>query len=620
MKLLLKKLPFIALTILLLFSGCAQQPSMSPITTLSSLSPSSTYPISSSSISIGPKIGDSFDGTVIDTVKWVDKSSKGGQVTQDGRLILSTKDSINNSVAKLLTLSQWVGDFDVQIDYSWGTGWTDLNDNPVGMGIFVDDSHWASVQVGIQNGNNYIDVRTSLPGAEKLPGISEGYPGSFGGIRGKFRIVRDGSLVTFKYYRNDAWVEINTQVNWGMPVSLYVFCQSTRPSKTFTTYFDNFIINSCTNPSTPFINTSLLPKADIIKVPVPASQLPPVKLGTNGFIVNDKPFRFIGANSPNMTGAYLNYGLSIDDAIFEASQNGISVIRVFLWAGNGPWGGGPLADIDAVLDSAARHGVYVIATLVDMFPISFLTKEENFSFYKYEDLASQSALESYKSVVKTLLVRKNSINGKIYKDDTTIMAWDVANEPALFWFDAATIHNWLSQATTYIKSIDPNHLVTFGIQMGEADIFSQDKAYYEALNVQGLDFFSYHVGATAGYSAPPPGNSDQYLNHIITRAQTLLAMGKPVVLEEFYFISYRDLVENLGRVPNDIELQNWLAVYKAQMDAAFSSGASGAMFWGWGVPDSKFVPQYWHNEEHDMTETEFCNMIKNYVMPVSTTK
>jgi mannan endo-1,4-beta-mannosidase len=80
-----------------------------------------------------------------------------------------------------------------------------------------------------------------------------------------------------------------------------------------------------------------------------------------------------------------------------------------------------------------------------------------------------------------------------YKDDTTIMAWDVANEPVLQWFDRATIHNWLSQATAYIKSIDPNHLVTLGTAGWAGDIFDQDKAYYEALDVTGLDFFSFHM-------------------------------------------------------------------------------------------------------------------------------
>jgi endo-1,4-beta-mannosidase len=443
--------------------------------------------------------------------------------------------------------------------------------------------------------------------------------GNFGGINGKFRIVRTGSTVMFKFYRDNVWVDINTQYNWGMPVSLYVFCQSTEPSHTFTTYFDNFVINSCANPSTPFINTSLLPKADSTKLLAPAPQLPPVKLGSNGFTIDGKSFHFIGANSSNLP-QYPDYGLSIDDAISEASQNGINVIRIYLWSANQPWQG-TMEDMDTVLDSAARHGVYVIAVLADMCPLSFLTKEENFSFFNYEDLASQSALDYYKSVVGNLLTRKNVINGKIYKDDTTIMAWDVANEPALFWFDPATIHNWLSQATDYIKSIDPNHMVTMGTGMGgTGDIFDLDKAYYEALNVPGLDFFSYHLYPPDKYTAQPPGSSDQYLDLIKTRAQAFLAMGKPVVLEEFGFTSYRTLVDNLGRAPNNTELQQWLAVYKDQMDAAFNAGASGAMFWGWGVPDSKFVPQYWYYQEHDMTETEFCNMIRNYFMPAPTSK
>jgi hypothetical protein len=159
--------------------------------------------------------------------------------------------------------------------------------------------------------------------------------------------------------------------------------------------------------------------------------------------------------------------------------------------------------------------------------------------------------------------------------------------------------------------------VTLGVAGWQGDIFDQNSAYYEALNVSGIDFFSFHTYPPGGYSAATSIESDSYLNEIKTRALTLLSMGKPVVMEEFGYTSYRTLVDNLGRSPNATELQRWLKVYADQMDTAFIAGVSGAMFWGWGVPGTKSITLWWRNEDHDITEVEFCNMIRNYVIPES---
>ncbi|CAH9080959.1 unnamed protein product [Cuscuta epithymum] len=37
--------------------------------------------------------------------------------------------------------------------------------------------------------------------------------------------------------------------------------------------------------------------------------------------------------------------------------------------------------------------------------------------------------EYYKNHIKTVLTRKNTITGTAYKDDSTIMAWELMNEP-----------------------------------------------------------------------------------------------------------------------------------------------------------------------------------------------
>lgn len=40
-----------------------------------------------------------------------------------------------------------------------------------------------------------------------------------------------------------------------------------------------------------------------------------------------------------------------------------------------------------------------------------------------------SRRNAFKDYVKAILMRRNSITGVLYRDDPTIMAWDLANEP-----------------------------------------------------------------------------------------------------------------------------------------------------------------------------------------------
>ena len=58
----------------------------------------------------------------------------------------------------------------------------------------------------------------------------------------------------------------------------------------------------------------------------------------------------------------------------------------------------------------------------------------------------------------------NCFNGKIYKDDPTIFAWELANEPRAEGDQSGNILNeWITEMSAYIKSIDDNHLVTTGV-------------------------------------------------------------------------------------------------------------------------------------------------------------
>lgn len=55
--------------------------------------------------------------------------------------------------------------------------------------------------------------------------------------------------------------------------------------------------------------------------------------------------------------------------------------------------------------------------------------------------------------------RRNTYNGKLYKEDTTIFAWDLLNEPRQSSGDISAVQNWIDIFAPFIKSQDPNHMV-----------------------------------------------------------------------------------------------------------------------------------------------------------------
>ncbi len=77
----------------------------------------------------------------------------------------------------------------------------------------------------------------------------------------------------------------------------------------------------------------------------------------------------------------------------------------------------------------------------------------------------------YKNWIAHLLNRTNIYTGVKYKDDPTIMTWELGNEPRCLSAGAyprspncttQTLIAWAGEMSTYIKSVDDKHLVSVG--------------------------------------------------------------------------------------------------------------------------------------------------------------
>jgi mannan endo-1,4-beta-mannosidase len=211
--------------------------------------------------------------------------------------------------------------------------------------------------------------------------------------------------------------------------------------------------------------------------------------------------------SSNDLGVHGAYVLYWDD---RADRMGIN---------DGPDG---LQRLDYLVAEAGKRGLRLILAFVDFWAYTGGIQQMR-AWYGSEDkntffFSDARPRDDYRQYVKHLLLRKNTISGVIYRDDPTIFAWELANEPEIK--PASLMRNWIADMASFVKSIDPNHLVTSGR--------ANTQSWNTDFGVAALDFVTWH-----GYPAYDGIPADQYDHVISSYCAAARAHGKPVLLEEF---------------------------------------------------------------------------------------
>ena len=336
---------------------------------------------------------------------------------------------------------------------------------------------------------------------------------------------------------------------------------------------------------------------------------PWIKAENTAFIKEGKPFRFIGANAVNIV-FYDDWGLDIEKAIRAARENNISVLRIYL-----DWGWAKDEDIDRIIDISRRNRIHLILTLTDCCCSGNYASLEKY-FYVHApfcNLTNKQCILAFKRRIRQIITRRNSVNGIIYRDDPTILAWEIANELEYQRFSHGEVKHWIEEISKYIKSLDGRHLLTIGLSIGESDLKNYPRLprLFDAFNI---DFFSVHFYASSRQQGEPVYRlKDNYPEQLRSLVDAFLMIGKPVIIGEFGLSDSGDFNYKMRKGPQS--KGRYSSVFKEAMDAAFSAGASGVMFWGWGVPEEKCVPMWWNNESHNQDDKEFCFLLRNYVMP-----
>ncbi len=249
-----------------------------------------------------------------------------------------------------------------------------------------------------------------------------------------------------------------------------------------------------------------------------------------------------------------------------------------------------LQRLDYVLAAAARNDIKVIVVLLNNWR-AFGGIDQYLMWYgrnrHHEFFTAPELGRAYRDWVKHVIERKNTINGRAYRDDPTVFAWELANEPrckggnafdSSSGWDKTTLTHWASEMSAYIKALDGNHLVSVGDE-GFLDGGGTHWAYkandgvdHAALTaLPTIDFGTFHL-YPEDWSASANFGEDWILAHLKLARE----LGKPTILEE-YGIKVSRTQGNLGEVN-----QGWTErrdAYQRWNDLLLKHGGNATLPW-----------------------------------------
>ena len=225
---------------------------------------------------------------------------------------------------------------------------------------------------------------------------------------------------------------------------------------------------------------------------------------------------------------------------------------------------------------------------------------------EFADLSAQfyaaaQAKADYWAYVRLIVGRRNSISGKLYREDPAVMAWQLSNEPRAGGSDAAVDKNtesylgWIKDTCALIRSIDSNHLISLG---HEGLMGANGREGLVVRAHEHIDYLTAHIWPQNWSWVDPKdlgGTFDagaarvqDYIDKHIAIAQKL---DKPLVFEEFGFP--RDDIAYDPGTPTTYKDRFYGLIYAAVEDAvAHNTPVAGSNFWAWGGAGRALHPDH----------------------------
>lgn len=240
-----------------------------------------------------------------------------------------------------------------------------------------------------------------------------------------------------------------------------------------------------------------------------------------------------------------------------------------------------LQKLDYALYQAEKHGIKLLITFTNywdafggMGQYVKWAQELGISGLKKDDFYTNETLKGwYKDYVNGLLNHTNPYTGRKLKDEPSVFAWELANEPRCNT-DAQCkdniLYNWAKEMSEYVKSVDPNHMVA----LGDEGFYNKPYGYYNEYTTsnyafygaEGVDFEKLMTIDTLDFGTPHlyldqwgmkhTGTGQDDLLWFKIHGETCAELGKPVILEEFGLTN---------RTIRDSEYEQWFEVLEGNV-------------------------------------------------------
>lgn len=321
------------------------------------------------------------------------------------------------------------------------------------------------------------------------------------------------------------------------------------------------------------------------------------------FIVDRRPFRFVGANVAIM---YRDQDrAAMPETLRQAARAGIKVVRVWAFGEGGPNEVKPIADfndwprthvfrtrpgewnesefvfLDQVLAEAARNNLRVQLCLTnwwrdtggvtqylrwagingaddDKYPFG-INLETAMQFY-----TNETTRRLYREHVEKIATRRNTVTGIQYRDDPTIFGYELMNEAQCVTGRWEERRAWINEMSSYLRSLDPDHLIAPG-DWGYRSAAERREwlADHTLPNVDYCDVHHYPINDDDVFVDSPKALGEFVQN----RVAAAYSIKKPLVFGEF------------GMGPDGFKGTSQVDWYRAYFDHTAREGAAGAMFW-----------------------------------------
>lgn len=254
----------------------------------------------------------------------------------------------------------------------------------------------------------------------------------------------------------------------------------------------------------------------------------------SGFQLNSLPFEFVGFDSYDLTVGYgmtaaqqqsrlqllASFGVKVVRtwAFGETNQTSQPTYSYFQYGTTGQnFNENMFRLLDSAIAAAAQYGIRLILCCANNWG-DYGGKPQYVAWYNTANGTSLAPdnffdtagiISHYKSFLAKLIGRTNTVTGVAYANDPTIMAWECVNEGryglgtdsngnTLQSSHLAVMTSWYTTISSYIKTLDGNHLVSCGGLMQAYDYINNDPVH-NGTGSYGIDFFTQTSISTIDY-------------------------------------------------------------------------------------------------------------------------